>query len=184
MARELSLAGFRNIEEDFAIIVLTSGVRLDETNSSIVKELMKKRDMCLYVAINQPYNRMLRVMERKSVDVKRVFFIDCITETSGGKAERAGNCLYVNSPSNLTELGIAISQALHAIPGQKFLFMDALSTLVIYNTPNSFAKFAHFLMTRVKLLGLNGIFMVVEKEMEEQVFSRISHFSDRIIRLN
>jgi len=184
MAENLILSNFRDIEDDFAIIVLTSGGRLDDTNSSIVKELMKKRHMCLYVAINQPYSRMLHLMQKRDVDVDRVFFIDCITETSGGKAERAGNCLYVNSPSNLTELSIAISQALQAIPGQKFLFMDALSTLIIYNTPNSFAKFAHFLMTRVKLMGLNGIFMVVEKEMEDQVFSRISQFSDRIIRLN
>jgi uncharacterized protein YlzI (FlbEa/FlbD family) len=39
-------------------------------------------------------------------------------------------------------------------------------------------------MTRVKLLELNGIFMVVQKDMQDEVLSRISQFSDKIIRLN
>ena len=81
MAENLILSNFRDIEDDFAIIVLTSGGRLDDTNSSIVKELMKKRHMCLYVAINQPYSHMLHLMQKRNVDVDRVFFIDCITET-------------------------------------------------------------------------------------------------------
>ena len=69
------------------------------------------------------------------------------------------------------------------MPGKKFLFLDSLSTLLIYNAPGSLAKFTHFLMTRVKLLGLNGVFMVVEKEIDEKLLSEIVHFSDRVIRL-
>ena len=70
------------------------------------------------------------------------------------------------------------------MPGKKFLFVDALSTLVIYNSPNSLAKFSHFLMTRVKLLGLAGIFMVVEKEMGEVLLAQIKQFCDRVIKVN
>jgi hypothetical protein len=184
MVSEIDFSSLDNLGDDFAIVVVTSSGRLEDTGSDLVKKMVKRSNMCLYVAVNQPYSRMMTLLKKKDIDTSRVFFIDCITETSGGKAERVGNCVYVNSPGNLTELGIAISQALQAISGSKFLFMDALSTLVIYNNPNTFAKFAHFIMTRVKVLGINGIFMIVEKELEEELMTRITQFSDRVIRLN
>ncbi len=184
MKNQVMLDGFRDLGEDLAVMVITSGEKLMSTNIKIVKTVMKNKNLCLYVAINQPYSRLKKVMENGRIDTSRVFFIDCITETSGGRSERVRNCLFINSPGSLTELGISITQALQAMPGKKFLFIDALSTLVIYNSSKSIAKFSHFLMTRVKLLGLAGIFMVVEKEMEEILLSQIKQFCDRIIKVN
>lgn len=184
MTDQMMRNSFRNLGRDLAVMVITSGEELMKINIQVVKTMMKDRGLCLYVAINQPYSRLKTILENGRVDTSRVFFIDCITETSGGRAERVRNCLFVNSPSNLTELGISITQALQAMPGKKFLFVDALSTLVIYNSPKSLAKFSHFIMTRVKLLGLAGIFMVVEKEMEEVLLSQIKQFCDRVIKLN
>jgi len=184
MIDTMSMENFKKIEEDLAIMVITSGEELMRTNIQIVKTVMKNKSLCLYVAINQPYSRLKRILEKGKINTDRVFFIDCITETSGGKAKRISNCLFVNSPSSLTELSLSITQALQAMPGKKFLFVDALSTLVIYNSPNSLAKFSHFLITRVKLLGLAGIFMVVQKEMEEMLLSQIKQFCDKIIKLN
>jgi len=184
MIDSMTLNTFKDMGGDLAIMVITSGEELMRTNIQIMKTVMKDKNLCLYVAVNQPYKRMKKILENGMIDTNRVFFIDCITETSGGKAERVKNCLFVNSPSSLTELGISITQALQAMPGDKFLFVDALSTLVIYNSPKSLARFSHFLMTRVKLLGLAGIFMVVEKEMGEVLLSQVKQFCDKVIKVN
>jgi hypothetical protein len=177
------LSNFRGMGDE-AIMIITSGEELMRTNTQIVKTVMDDRNLCLYVAVNQPYARLKKTLESGKINTDRVFFIDCITETSGGKAERASNCLYINSPSRLTELGISIMQALQAMPGKKFLFLDALSTLIIYNSSKSIAKFSHFLITRVKLLGLAGIFIVVEKEIDEMLLSQIKQFCDKVVRMN
>ncbi len=179
-----ALSNFDGIEDCFAVLVITSGNRLEEINSDVVKKVMNRDRTCIYVSINQPYVRMVKILRNNNVNVNKIFFIDCITETGGGKAERTGNCLFLNSPSNLTELGISISHAIEAIPSKKFLFIDALSTLTIYTSSKSFAKFAHFLMTKSKILGINGIFMVIGKEISEDIFSDIIQFADKVIRLN
>ncbi|ODS41409.1 MAG: hypothetical protein A7315_15225 [Candidatus Altiarchaeales archaeon WOR_SM1_79] len=65
--------------------------------------------------------------------------------------------------------------------GNRFIFMDALSTLLIYNSAGTTAKFAHFLMTKIKLLGLNGVFMSVEEGLDKQLLSQIEQFCDKCI---
>ena len=45
------------------------------------------------------------------------------------------------SPSNLDNLSYAIGDFIKEIPGKKFLIIDALSTLLIYNPENKVATF-------------------------------------------
>ena len=121
-------------------------------------------------------------MDRNKIDINKFFFIDCITRTAEGRAEREKNCLFISSPNNLSELGLAFIQAIQAMPeGKRFIFMDALSTLLIYNSAGTTARFSHFLMTKIKLLGLNGVFMSVEEGLDKQLLSQIEQFCDKCI---
>jgi KaiC/GvpD/RAD55 family RecA-like ATPase len=183
MLDKMALSNFRDMHDNYAILVLARGENLQEANLDIVNELTGGNKPCLYVTVNQPYRRMVQLLKKRGMDPGKFFFIDCITKMSGGRKEEAENVLYIDSPGNLTELSIAISQALKAMKGDKILFVDALSTLMIYNKPNAFSKFAHYAMTNVKSNSVLGIFMIVEGEVEEEVFSQVDQFSDEIIDL-
>jgi len=183
MLDKMALSNFRELGDNLAILVIARGENLEDNTTDIVRELMKGKTSCLYVTINQPYARMKHLLEKKSIDMKKVFFIDCITKPSGGKAEDSDSVYFVGSPSNLTNLGISINEGLDSIDGEKILFFDALSTLTIYNRPGPFAKFAHSVMTKIKSAGVKGVFIIVEDEIEEDVLSKIEQFSDSTINL-
>jgi len=183
MLDKLSLSNFKNLRNNFAVLVLAPGNNIEENNIDIIEEMMGKSGKCVYVTVNQPHSRLVQLMKKRNIDPERIFFIDCITRESGGTVEESGNSLYLESPQNLTELSISITEVLKKMGGEKFLFFDTLSTLMIYSNPRSFAKFAHFAMTKVKSLKTIGIFMMIEGEIEEQVFSEIEQFSDSTIDL-
>ncbi len=174
----------RELPEGSICLIITSAKTILKTNIEILKILMSEGLFGLYVTINQPYITLQNLLNREGIDLTKLFFIDCITQTAGGRAERTSNCLFINSPSSLTELGIALTQAVQAMPqGNKFIFLDALSTLLIYNESGTIAKFSHFLINKIKLLGLRGVVMSVEKEMDEKLLAQIEQFCDKVIDL-
>ena len=65
-----------------------------------------------------------------------------------------------------------------------FLFFDSLSTLLLYNETKTVAKFAHFLVTRLRILELDGIVFAVEKDMDREVIRALAQFCDNMVILD
>jgi KaiC/GvpD/RAD55 family RecA-like ATPase len=183
MLDKMAISNFRKLGDSLAVLVIAQAENLEDNTTDIVREVLKKGTSCLYVTINQPYKRMLQLLEKKGIDTKKVFFIDCITKESGGRPVENDNVYYISSPSNLTDLDISIKEGLESIDGEKMLFFDALSTMLIYSKPGPFAKFAHSVMTKMKSMGVRGIFIAVEGEIEEDMLSKIEQFSDSTINI-
>jgi len=175
----------KELPDGFIALVLSDAEKLMNTNVSVLKVLTKKDNFGLYITVNQPYKRLVQILNERGVDTSRMFFIDCISRMAGGKSKREKNVLFIASPSGLTEIGIAVSQVIESFPDKKkYLYMDALSTLIIYNTAGSIAKFSHFLMSKIKILGLSGVFIAVNREIDETLIAQISKFCDKVIRMN
>jgi len=175
---------FKDLPEGFITLVLSDADKLLETNLSILKELTSKKHFGLYVTVNQPYKQIVKTLDKNSIDMSNMFFIDCISRMAGEKSRKGENVVYITSPSGLTELGIAISQALDSFPQKekKYLYMDALSTLIVYNTAGTIAKFSHFIMNKIRLMGLSGVFIAVNKEIDETLIAQISELCDNIVK--
>ncbi len=62
----------------------------------------------------------------------------------------------------------------------KFLFLDSLSTLLMYNKPEIVAQFAHFLVTRLRRVGLIGIIISIEKQIDEKLLYLLVEICDKI----
>jgi KaiC/GvpD/RAD55 family RecA-like ATPase len=175
---------FENIPQGSVILVVSDAEQILKININILKVLMKSQGSGLYITINQPYRSLSKIFTENKIDLKNLFFIDCITKTIHGEPERTKKCLFISSPRGLTELGIAVSEVLESIKSKnKFMFMDSLSTLLIYNSAGSIAKFSHFLMNKIRLSDVTGIFISIEKEMDKKLISQLCQFSDRTITI-
>ena len=167
------------------IAVVTSMRNYFRDSIYVIKILVNSLGLSgIYVTINRPYGSLVETLKRNGIDTEKLFFIDCITRTVGGKPEVTENCLFIASPQNLTELGLALAQAMEMMKerGNKFLLLDSLSTLLIYNNTETVARFSHFLTTKIRLSKLKGIFLLVERE-DEDLLSTVSQFCDKVIKL-
>ena len=75
-----------------------------------------------------------------------------------------------------------MDQAVRAVPGkEKFLFFDSLNTLLIYNAVGTVARFIHFLATKMRVWGVKGIIISLQKESNKELIDEIEQLCDRRI---
>lgn len=163
------------------LLYLVSAENYTKTNTQILKKLINEKKLKgIYITINRPYQNLMEIFNKNGINTQNIFFIDAITKMTGGKETEAKNCLFLDSPSNLTDITIAMRQAVKLMGDvKKFIFFDALSTLLIYNQGGSVIKFAHFLTGRIRDWKAEGVIISVQKEMDEKLTSQLIQFCDK-----
>lgn len=182
------MAGSRVLQElkkNSIVLFLTDSRTYMKTNFTVLKFLCNTNDFAgIYVTSNRPYSSLLTHLEKNKVNMERMFFIDLVTQSSTGRSEKAKNCLFMESPRALTELSIALSQAVGAIHiEEKYVFLDSLSTLLIYNDASTVARFIHFLTGKMRQWDVKGVVISLEKETSPELLSQLSQFVDKVVRV-
>lgn len=172
-----------NLPKHYIALIVSSSTRYLQNNLQILKVLLNEKKLSgIYINVSRSYDNIFEIMTTNAIDSSRLFFIDCVTLGSGFKPVKKDSVLYVNSPSDLTEISIALDQLVQIIPNEeRFLFLDSLSALLIYNSPNITTKFAHFLTVKLRQWKITGIFITLEKETDEKLLSLLSQFADKIV---
>lgn len=176
---------FKEVPEQWLLLFIVNAKEYLETNMAILKEVKKQEDIGgIYITLNRPYASLIKILEQNNIKTDNLFFLDCITKTVGAEKEQE-NCLFLESPQNLTQLAIAIDEIAKAMPMKnKFLFIDALSTLLIYNQAGTVAKFLHFITGKMRVLELKGVMLSVEKELDPKIAEHLEQFVDKVIDLS
>ena len=174
-----------NLPFGYIALIITSGDYL-EVGKSTVKFLLDERKMCgVYITFNKPFKTMTEELLKVNVDLSKLFFIDAITETAAGMHEKSDRCFFMSSPKNLTELAILLEQAVGRLPKEnRFIFMDSLSTMLIYNETDTVLRFIHALTGKMRLLNVTGVIVFLEKETDENIISQLGQFCDKVISLD
>ncbi len=176
----------KDMKKPGIILALAKAKDYNEANIDFLKYLIHtKNEPGVYLTFNKPYATMKQIMDQENIDERMIIFIDAITLPSGGKAEDTENCLYLNDLRNLSDLAVIIDEAIDAIPfKRKFLYLDSLSTLLLYNNTGSVAKFVHFLTGKLRHWDLDGIFLSLELESDAELLAQLSLFCDKKINLS
>jgi len=176
-------AELKQLPEDFIVAVISSPATYAMVNMVIINYLTKKRKMSgVYITMNKPYKSIVKSLERVGIDTKKLFFVDAISGIVGEKKPVAKNCVVLESPAALTELGIVISKTCQA-KNPRFLMMDSLSTVLIYNNQKTTVKFVHFVATQLRKCSWPGIIFSMEKDVEGLVLDSVTQICDKIIRI-
>jgi len=132
----------------------------------------------VYVTLNKPYETMISTFKENNIDTKMILFIDAITKIVGGNVKKKGNCLFIGSPEKLSDISIAMDQAVMSLPQEKFVFFDSLSILLLYNNPRIVAKFIHFLSGKMRVWHVRGIIISLRKKEDKELIKELLQFCD------
>jgi hypothetical protein len=166
-------------------LVLSSAEAIRQNNIDIVRSLIAKGHHILVITTNQPYEVQRKIYERNEIDLSKIFFIDAITNYAVGTVPQGvTDVKFISSPSNLTDLGIAISGVLSEKSGERtFIVFDSVNTMLIYLPSVNISKFLHFIANRLRFLDIPAIFLAVEKGLNPMMLSQISTLVDEIVDL-
>jgi KaiC/GvpD/RAD55 family RecA-like ATPase len=176
--KEKNINKLKGLQEYVALAIVDAN-QYQKTNLSLMKELIRQGIPGVYVTLNLPCANIKDVFKREKIDLSRVIFIDAVTQTAGGKLEKTDDCLFIGSPKNLSDISIAMDQAIMAITTKdKFLFFDSLSTLLLYNNMEVVAKFIHFLSTKMRVWKVKGIIISLRRKQDSDLIDELQGFCD------
>lgn len=165
--------------KDYIALVTVSPKDYQKYNIDIIRMLVnEQKTPGVYVTLNKPYEVMQRVLENNGIDSRLIIFIDGITkpEESG---TRIKNCLFIGSPEKLSDISVAMDQAVNALPTKdKFIFFDSINTLQLFNKPGTVAKFVYFLASKIRSWKVMGVIISVRRDSDEDVINELTQFCD------
>ncbi len=178
LARELAEA-----DEGAVVLVETPIENAPEVGLEAIRAMVKRGYTGIIVSASRPYTNLVSVYAKNGIDTKKVFIIDCVTKASSVEPEEAANVVYLDSVSDLTTMSLAINNAIESVKGEKFIFLDSISTMLIYNKPDIFAKFVHIMMTKMRVGSVSGILISFESENNKEVRAEIVQLCDKVIKV-
>lgn len=168
------------IENHNTILVVTPTEKLQDTIFESVRSLTNKGLSGIYVTFSKPCKPLEGILKEKNIDTDKLNFIDCISRSTV-ELKKENNVLYVTSRGDLNSLGIAITQSIKSEPNKKFLLIDAIETLLIYNKVEMITIFIQSLIKKANEFGLKLIIFTSGKDV--RLLNRISLFFDKIIKV-
>jgi archaellum biogenesis ATPase FlaH len=164
------------------------GVVLPSSNySDLIQaffEHIKSRpeDAWVYVTITKPYENIVKQFGELA-ESKNIRFVDCISRAAG-ITKTDPNCVYVESPSMLEKLGLEVMNIFKTVDEKtnKYLILDSLSTLIIYNDQEIVTEFFYHLANRTRSRNIHIISLAIEEEGMEK-FNKLLYLNDKILKV-
>ena len=152
-------------------------------NKVVLKEVkkLKGKNIC-YVTTNKGHSALVNEFEKNKIDTKNFFFIDCVTATIIKPKIVPPNCALVSSPRALTELSLAINKFVNIhFP---LIFIDSLSTLLVYHSPKVLTNFVHNTINKVRETNqVIFVMTIAEKDKKTELYKKLQVLVDKVIQL-
>ena len=171
------LAGLR----DGIVLLHTDGARYSRASLDIVAELAASGREGLVITANRPYH-VLRAALAEAGVAGRVRYLDCVSGLTGLAPPPDPDATFVESPTLLEKILLRTEQLLRRMPAPRFLVLDSLSTLAVYNGTPAVVELAHTLVNRLRHLETLAILVLVEKQAGEELSDAVTPLCDTVLR--
>ncbi len=148
-------------------------------------DLMKNtpNDAWVYVSVTKPYG-VLTKQYNFLKDIQNVKFIDCISKAAGISKD-SSNCIFLESPSLLEKLGLEIINIFKDVDEdtRKYLVIDSISNLIIYNDAEIVTEFFYHIINKTRAKDIHTISLAIEEEGLESSLNRLIYLNDKILKV-
>jgi len=141
------------------------------------------KDTWVYITVTRPFESFLRMFGDLS-KYPNVTFVDCISRASG-IVRRDDQCIYIESPTMLEKVTMEVNNLFSKVPQGvgKYLILDSLTTLMIYNDVSLVTEFFYQLLNKTRAEGIHSISLVVEGGEEDKYINKLIYLSDKILKV-
>ena len=177
--KELSSLG-----NEFIILLNTDSKYYLDSVLETLKFMTDKRMGGVYLTSARPYGYMVKKFKEYNINNENLFFIDAISGMVGKSPGEDGRCVFIENPTALEEIGMWTNTLMDRIEVEnKFLIVDSLSTMLIYNDVGALKEFSQFLINRLRLAGVSGIFTSIEMEIQMDFYGMMVALCDKTIEI-
>ncbi len=173
---------FELLPKGFCIILVENMSNYNTINTRVAKYFVDKGMHGIYVTVNKNIDELVNALEQEKVNIEGIQFIDTVTKMASDNEREGPNFYYLDSPKDMLGLSVTVEKAMAAVKSkEKFLILDSLTTLLVYNKEGSVDKFVHSLASKVKAWNANGVFILMDTA-DKQTISTLAQFCDEVVK--
>jgi hypothetical protein len=165
--------------ENPLVLLSVSPVIYQEAVLELLRYFSERFRSGLYITLNRPTATLQGSFEKAGIDGGELLFLDSITNMPQHDTE---SCCFLGRMRELSDLSSGVSKMVTENKGIKFVLLDSVSTLLIYNDPKSVARFCHSVAERLRKWGLAGAFICVEMGEGMDTIAQLAQFCDAYVR--
>ena len=173
---------FKGLPKNFVVILSVNLHIYNQTCLLLLAYLIKKLQLeGLYVALNKPFETIREELKKNDLDVNEISCIDAVSKETD-KYPKIDKVLYLEDPSSITEL-LFLIKAICNEGKIKFIFLNSLDTLLLYNDIKEVEKFIRSLVNKARKSDISVVIMSPKEKSEEDVIASVTQFCDKEIEL-
>jgi hypothetical protein len=137
----------------------------------------------VYVTVTKPFDILTKQYDFLA-ECKNIRFIDCVSRAAGIMSPDP-RVIYLESPSMLEKLGLEIMNTFKDVDpnAKKYLVIDSLSNLIIYNDADIVTEFFYHIINRTRARDIHTISLAIEEEGLDKQIQRLVYLNDKILKV-
>jgi hypothetical protein len=173
------------MKENRILLVVLEENRYPEEIVKLLKRIVDERKKIAYICLSKPYTDVIDDLKRNNIDSEKFFFIDVLSGNYKGKHNNSENCVFIDSPNKIDDLGNAIRNAIKE-KGCDEIFIDTISSLLIYNEGFYVVKMVHDLKEKYLNSTKHAVLVSLSDdsnvaEAQKSLMKDLSMFADLVI---
>jgi KaiC/GvpD/RAD55 family RecA-like ATPase len=182
---ELLQDRFSRLNQGWVALLQIPVEKTMEINVEVIKTLQELGYEGVYITLSKDYVELSKVFRKAKIDMGRLAFIDGVSQMYGIGAVDSPNVNYISGPISLDGIVAAITDILPVMKTKKkYVFLDSITTVLLYNSLDRTLKFSEFLTTSLKRLEVAGVMVSVSKGFaNDALVKELTKMSDEIIIL-
>jgi len=173
--------GCKNLPRCFVVNITVDHHIYNQADLVIFECLTEHKGLGLYVSLNKPYETICEELDKNNLDCKEFYCIDGVSKETG-KFSNTNKVFCLEDPSSLTELSLLIKTLCNE-DKIKFIILNSLYTLLLYNDAEAVEKFLHKLLNKARKSNVSVAIMSPKEKSKEDIFADITQFCDHEIEL-
>ncbi len=172
------------IDINQSIGILLPGPNYQDLIQALFKRIKNNSDeVWVYLTVTKTYQNISDQLPFIS-EIKNLCFIDCVSRAAG-ISKIAKNVIFIESPTMLEKIGLEIMNIFKETDSKfkKYLVIDSLTNLIIYNDPEIVTEFFYHIINRTRAKDINVISLAIEEEGMECYLNRLIYLNDKILKI-
>jgi len=138
---------------------------------------LSKEGRGIYITASRPYEVFSPLLKNNGINVENVFFIDCLSSITGIPVQEK-NVRYIPTPTMLELITMHVDLAM-AEKEIKFVVLDSVSSLAIYNSERAMIEFLHFLILRMRQKKVKTVMLAIGAD---HIVPSLSMLCDQVVK--